>query len=363
MKKLLAIVFLCLLISTFTLIPQAGHADTALLDKEENLWLKSRDNTIVVYPQKNFPPYSYQSATGTPQGLSIDYIELIGKIIGAKIQYLPARPLSQILDDVKENKKGDVLVPLADTKAREEFLYFSDTYLTVPAVIVVRKDLDIDNSLMLGDLSGKKVAVGDTYAVEDYIRTTNPRVVIEPVVDDESGLQQVVLGEVDAAVMDIASLSYYLSKQVLNSVKVVGTTGFEYKLAFAVPKDKEILQSIIDKALMQISAHDREVLNEKWISVSNNKGVGNSFFSRIENNSGAILIGIFCVLAILGLIFALRKRHIHFPSYLMRKRRMVEELEEEMIELENTSKNLMEELQDVRALEEDIKKKLNNIDK
>ena len=81
-------------------------------------------------------------------GLSIDIIELIAKKIGVKIEYLPARPLSQIFDDVKAGK-GDVVTSITHTKEREEFLYFTENYVTIPAVIVVRKDYNkntIDNA-------------------------------------------------------------------------------------------------------------------------------------------------------------------------------------------------------------------------
>ena len=80
-----------------------------ILTPEERLWLQSRNNTIVVYPEKNYPPFSYQSTSGIPQGLSIDYIELIAEKIGAQIKYLQAKPRTQIIDDLAHSK-GDVIV-------------------------------------------------------------------------------------------------------------------------------------------------------------------------------------------------------------------------------------------------------------
>ena len=61
------------------------------------------------------------------------------------------------------------------------------------------------------------------------------RIIIEPVSDDEVALQKLLLGEVDAAIMDLASLSYYTSRDVLSYVTIAGQTGFEYNLSFAVP--------------------------------------------------------------------------------------------------------------------------------
>ena len=54
-----------------------------LLTPKEALWLKERNNVIVVYPEQNSPPYSYQSPAGSIQGLSIDYLELIAEKVGA----------------------------------------------------------------------------------------------------------------------------------------------------------------------------------------------------------------------------------------------------------------------------------------
>ncbi len=345
---------------TISLWAPLALADSSILSPEENLWLKERNNTIVVYPEKNFPPFSYENSAGSPQGLSIDYIEFIANKLGIKIQYLQARPKSQILDDI-QNGKGDVVTSIADTKDRENFLYFTDNYISVPAVIVTRKDSD-QNIKNINDLTGKKVAIGDKYAVEDFVRQNNPRTIIESMTDDEVSLQQLVLGEVDAAVMDIASFSYYISKQVLNSVKVVGDTGFEYKLAFAVPKDKQILQSILDKGLQQISNNDRKTFDDKWIIAPGYQTGDNlSYAAQMQDfmTSGAFYM-LFTLLVAIAVIVLVRHRH-RYGSF-RRRRNSVEELQNEIEELEDTNKDLASELKDIKTLEEDIQNKIKHIE-
>ncbi|MDP2789195.1 MAG: transporter substrate-binding domain-containing protein [bacterium] len=358
-KSKLSIIFIVVLFFVTTPI-WAQTKD--FLSPEETLWLESRNNTIVVFPEKNFPPYSYQNTSGAPQGLSIDYIELIAKKIGFKIQYLPARPLYQVLEEVKQNQKGDIIPSVTYTKEHEEFLYFSDDYIIVPAVIVVRKDSDIRGNITINDLSGKKVAIGNKFAVEEFVRTNNPRIIIESMVDDESGLQQVVLGEVEAAIMDIASLSHYLFKNVLSSVRVVGNTGFEYKFAFGIPKDKAILQSIIDKGLMQISATDRKILADKWITISVQDAKPESMVAKLQNNIGLdglyILLGL-CIIAV-ALILTRRR---HFPAPYSRKTYGTDDLKEEVFELERMNEALSEELKEVKVAENKIQKKLESLDK
>jgi ABC-type amino acid transport substrate-binding protein len=82
-SKSLLFISVALLISFCPQISSASRED--ILTKEEVFWLKSRNNTLIVYPEKNFPPFSYQDSAGNPQGLSIDYLKLIADKIGVKI--------------------------------------------------------------------------------------------------------------------------------------------------------------------------------------------------------------------------------------------------------------------------------------
>ncbi|MBP6883879.1 MAG: transporter substrate-binding domain-containing protein [Candidatus Pacebacteria bacterium] len=330
-----------------------------LLTPEETLWLKERNNTIVVYPEQNNPPYSYQNPSGNIQGLSIDYIELVAEKIGAKIQYLTPRSRAQISTEIQSGK-GDVAFFTPDVTT-EDNLIFTESYATVPVVIVVRKDADKRNGLTLNDFNGKRVAMVDGSAVEKYVSKNYPRVVRDGVTDDEVGLQQVVLGEVDAAIMDVASLSYYLSKQVLSSVKIVGNTGLDYKPSFALTKNKAILQSILEKGLSQIGVNDRGILVDKWIALPGEvQSQDSSIWSILKNNLGTVTIyGLFGV-GILTIIVLLLTKKSHRDRY-FEKVHNVKDLKEEFTELEGESQELTRELEQVKLEEEKLKEKLKTL--
>jgi ABC-type amino acid transport substrate-binding protein len=55
---------------------------------------------------------------------------------------------------------------------------------------------------------------------------------------NEVALQKVLFGEVDAAVVDIASLAYYTKNNALSYLTTVGQTWYDVELSFAVPKSK-----------------------------------------------------------------------------------------------------------------------------
>jgi ABC-type amino acid transport substrate-binding protein len=330
-----------------------------LLSPEESLWLETRNNTIVVYPAENTPPYSYKNSAGNPQGLAIDYLELIAEKIGVKIEYLTPRPLSQIMSDI-QNGKGDVVAVSTPDISEEQFLIFTDNYLTSPAVIVVRKDYKDSTALTLNDFNGKRIAVVNGSALESYIRTNYPRVVVDEMTDDEVSLQQVVLGETDGAAMDIASLSYFLSKQILSSVKIAGNTGFEYKPAFGIPKDKVLLQSILEKGLSQVSQSDRSILADKWIVVPGEEVKQDSLLIKIQDTFGDNIFYALAGFALLIIIILIFRRRNSAISY-FKKGEEINKLEAEVSGLEKASSVLEAEIREVKAEEDRLHSKIESL--
>lgn len=356
MKKVLSVLGFLILFVTVSNPLFAQNKD--ILSSEEVYWLGARNNTIVVYPEDNNPPYSYKNSAGNIQGLSIDYLELIGDKLGIKIQYLTPRSRTQILSDIKSGK-GDVVASLSPDVDKEQFVLFTGNYVSSTGVIVVRKDYDKRTGLNLNDFAGKRVAVVNDSSLEGYMRKNYPRVIVEEVTDNEIGLQQVVLGEVEATAMDVASLSYFLSKQVLSSVKVVGNTGFEYKPSFGVSKGSSPLQSILEKGLSQVSQSERELISAKWISLPQEQKKDETLIAHIQNNisitSLYILFGI-GIIAVLALIF---KRRGYPIDYFRMPRENA--FNTDGTSLEKSNSMITEELKAIREEEERLAKKLDSI--
>jgi ABC-type amino acid transport substrate-binding protein len=355
--------FLTLAILFFLLSPKVFGQTRELLSPEERFWLESRNNTIIVYPEKNNPPFSYTSAGGNIQGLSIDYIELVAEKVNAKVIYLLPQSRRQIISDFRQGK-GDVIAGLMETNNRDEDFIFTDSYVTVPTVIVVRKDAEVRKSLTMNDFNGKQVALVADSALEEYIRENYPRVVIEDVTDDEISLQQVILGEVNAAVMDIASLSYFLSKQVLSSVKIVGSTGLDYKPAFALLAKNATLQRILEKGMTQISTSDRNLLTDKWVAVPIETVSGNVFTGFLERNVNNLTLYVLGFLFLfVVLILFLQHRRVGILHLRFQKARTMNELKEEVSELEKANDMLAEEMKVVKEEEDRLQEKIQSLDK
>lgn len=336
-----------------------------ILSPDQELWLSKRNRIVIVRPERNYPPFDFISygSTGRPQGLGVDYLELIAKKINLKLQYTEPSSLANILDEIKSGKNG-LVIGVTPTREREDFLLLSKPFIEVPAVIVVRKDFPTKKSgLTLADFTGKRVAVGDSYGVESYINDNYKKIIVEPVSDDEVGLQKLLLGEVDAAIMDVASLSYYTANKALSYVVVGGQTGFDYKLSFGVSKNDSQLISILNIALGSISPQEQSNIKDKWINLPKDQKtskLGNLLNSNIIIIIGIIIVGgIVFIFTILIIMRSFKRFQFQANSSYKNPKTDIDILKEELKELEHASSDVSSELEHIKALEKNIADKIN----
>jgi ABC-type amino acid transport substrate-binding protein len=365
LRKYTLVIFLAIFCLGFYPV---NRVSAQVLTNTQNTWLNKYNRTISVKPEKSNPPYVFLGS-GTSRkikGLSAEYLEAIASKIGAKVFYEEEASLGDILKEAKELDFGSILLSLSPTEELEKNFNFTDSYLTMPAVVVVRKDFKEKSTVTsLSSFKNKKIAVGEGYPVLSYIKTNYEKVEIIPVSDDEVALQKLLLGEVDGAVMDLASLSYYTSKDVLSYVAIGGQTGFEYKHSFAVPKSKPELLLILDQGLKALSDAEKQVIIDKWIDIGTIDNANNLKDVPNENNLHLWLIFagfIVLIIATVVTVVTLRKTQIRMLFSRTRKKEAVSEVEDELKELQRVHQSLKEEMEHVSALEEDIEKKIHNVE-
>ena len=121
-----------------------------------NEWL-SQHPSVRYAPEADYGPFVYVEKDGVPLGMSVDFLKLISSKTGLQFQALPAQPLS---DNLALAKKGgvEVITSLRPTPERAQFLAFTTPYVSIPAVLVVKKAQSAQTTL--SQMQGKKIAVG-----------------------------------------------------------------------------------------------------------------------------------------------------------------------------------------------------------
>jgi len=239
------------------------------LSQAEKEWIADHP-VIISSPDPDFPPAEYFDSQGIYRGLVADYLALIAERVGLKFDIRRLSSWDAVLDHAR-SRRIDLVTAASQTPQRDEYLLFTDPFIQLPAVIIVRQQ--VDRTLTMEKLKGLNVAVVRNYAAHDYIANSYPDLKLDPVDNIQTGLRKVSFGMVDAMVANIATVSYYIEKGTITNLKVAGESGFTYRLSFAPRKDWPVLKSILNKGLASLSPGERRKIEHKWIRLEHSRGL------------------------------------------------------------------------------------------
>jgi len=128
-----------------------------------------------------------------------------------------------VLQHARE-RKVDMWGAAVATPQRLKYMNFTQPFLELPAVILVRKR--VTENLNLETLKGMKVAVISGYGIHDHILNEYPDIQLDVVPDIQTGLKKVSMGLVDAMVANIALATTYIEKEGITNLRVAGESGY-----------------------------------------------------------------------------------------------------------------------------------------
>ncbi|WP_158502083.1 transporter substrate-binding domain-containing protein [Vitiosangium sp. GDMCC 1.1324] len=232
------------------------------LTPEEREWLKSHADSLVFQSYPDSPPLSFINDQGTFSGIAADYLRLVERNLGFTFRRAAPTSVSVLLQNMREGKV-DVASGLAPTPERSEYLLFTEPYVRIPTLIIVRQGTW--ERLTLEEMKGLRIAVGRSFGVHDYLTRQHPELQLVPVSTDLESLLRLATGEVDAVIADVATSSYLIAQENLTNLHVAGTTPYFYDIAMAIRRDEPILHSILQKGLSQVSDEERARIWRKWV--------------------------------------------------------------------------------------------------
>ena len=143
------------------------------LTAEEKAWLAEHPE-ISIGIMDAWAPMNFMDETGSPNGIGVDYIKALDQRLGGVLT-IEAGPFKENYSRVK-NKKLDALMDITPKKEREAFFNFTKPYLTIPHVIVGRKEaLYFDSEK---DLANKTIALEQGFYNVKYFRKRYPDITI-----------------------------------------------------------------------------------------------------------------------------------------------------------------------------------------
>ncbi len=235
------------------------HLFSLGLNDQERQWLADHQ-VIRVAADPHWRPIDWRDKSGQQIGLSADYIRQLEKLLKTRFEYVPVNSWAEAIDRFK-NGEVDVLSAVARTDRREQFIDFTEPYLELKMKIYIKEGGFINS---LAELEGKRLAVPKEYAVTENIRRDYPTIQLIEFDTVEQSMEALLDGRADAFVGTILTATHVMAQRGIYQIKVSGDTPYSYLLAFGVPKQQQILGSILRKSLEMIPADDRARIYSKW---------------------------------------------------------------------------------------------------
>ncbi|SFP03076.1 ABC-type nitrate/sulfonate/bicarbonate transport system, substrate-binding protein [Hydrogenimonas thermophila] len=233
------------------------------LTKEELEYLDSK-KIIKVHNEIDWAPFNY-NINGKAEGFSIDYMNLIAKKIGIKIEYVHGYSWNEFIKMLKDGSL-DVMLNIVKTPKREKFLSFTSPYKEVIDSVVTREE-NAKKYKSLNDFNGKILAVIKGFSEEELIQKYYPKIKVLLVNNTLDGLKAVAFNEADGFMNTLGVLNYTIQKYNISNLKPafdVKNKHFSVKLRIATNKQQEILRDILQKGINNITEQEKNELMNKW---------------------------------------------------------------------------------------------------
>jgi signal transduction histidine kinase/CheY-like chemotaxis protein len=261
MKK---IFFFLLLINIMAFSVCFGNNPKLLLSTNEIEWLNEHKNNIRFAPDPNWMPVDYVDSEGVHQGIVAEMVKIIENKLDISFNLVYFNAWADGLHGMRTNEV-DFMGSVQRTEERERYLNFTDPYIIMPIVILVRKNYS--DKISSEQINKMQLAGVREYAYVEYINNTYPEAEIIEYDDNLTALLQTSIGNADGVIIDLMSASALIEKYNITNLMVGKTLEYSLQLRFATRKDMPILTSILDKVLGSIDESEKEQIIRKWVNI------------------------------------------------------------------------------------------------
>ncbi|HET6720122.1 MAG TPA: transporter substrate-binding domain-containing protein, partial [Rhodocyclaceae bacterium] len=211
-----------------------GGAVPLALTAAERDWLGQHATGIRVGVIE-IPPLVMRDGNQGFSGMAIDFLREFERPLGIKTQ-LVLYPSWKALIDAARDKRVDLVLAATSTPERRGFLKFTPPYVTLKNVIIARQS-EVSDSVELSMLAGKRVAVLEASAVQERISKEFPEIRVYPLREERTLMTAVAFHEADFAVTELSRAVWWMQRERLSALRVVGETPFDSALSVAIRDD------------------------------------------------------------------------------------------------------------------------------
>lgn len=206
------------------LYSKAAKKPQLALTMKQKSWLA--EHNVVRVRVSDLPPYMIIKAGRPPEGIAIDYLNLIAQRTGIKFSYeVSDQSFNEFLGSFKRGQDVDLTALIVPRNERLEYMLFSDNYIESPTVIATRDNSDF--SVNLQGLSGKLVAVLKAGNVQHLLSAQYPNITLALYNSNELALEALTNGNVDAFVGSLTNAAYIIQKRGFSNIQIDASSSLD----------------------------------------------------------------------------------------------------------------------------------------
>ena len=237
----------------------------------------SKNKKLLLGIDNGWKPIEYVNENGEFVGVTSEFVKIISKKLRIKLEPEIGNQWAVVLKKVKKGEL-DILSGVVRSKEREQYLTFTNSYISFSNVIVTRKDAA--PLLNLNSLNGRKIASVEASINAERIIKYHPEVDLVRVATLNDGMEKLESGEVFGLMGNIAILANYINNTPGTKIHIALHTPYKNDLSFAVRRGLEPLIPILNKVISQISEQEKNEILNRWLSVQ--VKVGTDFVTILE---------------------------------------------------------------------------------
>jgi len=264
------------IISQWITLP-ANACRTLDLTPQERKWLLDHPR-IRVGRDSAWAPIEYVDENDIPVGISIDYMRAVRKKLGLFFDMGETISWQEVTEKA-DKLEIDILSCVAPSSQLLKNFNFTESYLDVPIVIFGRDNMPYIRGV--AELEDFKVAVIKDYYIDYQITHDFPEIRLVRTENMETAFNLLKQRKVSAFVGNVVVGNYYLSKNRISNIKIVGETRYSNKQCIAVRKDWPVFVGILQKALDTIPESDRTAFYRRWVWINYECGFNYYIFWKI----------------------------------------------------------------------------------
>lgn len=229
------------------------------LEVAERTWLDQAPQLKLVISE-DLAPYAFFNNRGLFNGIASDLLDIVRRKSGLHFELI--RVTSQAdAEDILAQHQANLSVSTQVAPHSADYV-FTRPFVTIPYVLLRRKDTG--PTAVLSPDATDTLAFAGRHLGDDLARNY-PHLKLDKNRTIAEAMNRVRDGQADVTLAPANLARYYLAYKYESSLKISGTLNIpDARVAFVAPKGNEMLISIMDKALDEVSPQQHLKIIGRW---------------------------------------------------------------------------------------------------